>query len=634
MHAVADLFRGAIARARSPTVRPLLEFAESEIVLPSGEYRGSLYRREVQPWTGLFLAALDSGRFRRWAIVKPRQAGGTLCLSILLCYELFELHETTIYGIPDYRMADDKWRGDIRPLIERTRYAPMLPTSGPGSRGGPVVNTVRFGNGATLKLMGGGGGDAQRAGFTARRAYVTEADKFDVIGGTSRETDKLSQLEHCTDSYARYGGGIGMECTPTFTSGRIWREYLAGSRSRIVCRCPHCRADVSPERQHLIGWQKAETPEQAKAQATWVCPSCAAVISDPERARMNRDARIEHDNPESETFTLRISAWHNLFWTAGTIAASEWKAANATGTNETAAQRELMQYVWALPVEESGGDLERITWQDVAKRQEDRPRGLVPPNTARLVVACDIGKRLLHWTLVAYDDVGRGRISDYNVIEVASDALGEERAILAALRDFRELCAAGWRCGPDQRRPDVVVVDSGTWAQVVYAFVRESGRPYWPFKGWGAGINRRWPSHGYLVEPQDTERVSIVSANADHWKTLTWSWLRVPTTEPGALTLWHAEFREHTTFAHHCTAEVATIGYSGPNELTRWDNANKRPNHWWDCLYMSGVAAHMAGIRTVGRSAIMPKRAPAPPPRQAEPRPAWMNRRPFRRDYG
>jgi hypothetical protein len=55
-----------------------------------------------------------------------------------MLYHLFEIGETVICGLPDMDMAADKWREDILPAVESSRYRELLPRHGGGSRGGRV----------------------------------------------------------------------------------------------------------------------------------------------------------------------------------------------------------------------------------------------------------------------------------------------------------------------------------------------------------------------------------------------------------------------------------------------------------------------------------------------------------------
>jgi hypothetical protein len=243
-----------LRQARPRPRRSLRAFAEAEIVIPTGPFAGRRFRCARQPYTGLWFDEVDSGSWNRCVATGPTQSGKTLsCFVIPLVYHLFEIGETVICGLPHMDMAADKWREDIFPVIEATRFRELLPRQGGGSRGGRV-ESIQFLNGATLKFMSGGGSDKSRAGFTSRVVVVTETDGMDESGGTSREADKITQLEARTRAYGNRKR-IYLECTVSTEEGRTWREYQQGTASRIMLRCPHCRDWVSPEREHLAGWK-------------------------------------------------------------------------------------------------------------------------------------------------------------------------------------------------------------------------------------------------------------------------------------------------------------------------------------------------------------------------------------------
>ncbi len=162
--ALEDL-RWFLAQARPRKLRSMRQFAESEIVLPSGPYAGSRFRVSRQPFTGLWFDQVDSGRWQKLVATGPTQSGKSLsCFVVPLLYHLFEYNETVVCGLPDLEMASDKWREDILPIIENSRYRDQLPKKGSGSRGGGVTS-VQFRNGATLKFMTGGGGDKKPCWF-------------------------------------------------------------------------------------------------------------------------------------------------------------------------------------------------------------------------------------------------------------------------------------------------------------------------------------------------------------------------------------------------------------------------------------------------------------------------------------
>jgi len=251
-----DDLRWFLQHARPRRVRSLRHFAEQEIVIPDGPFQGRRFRCDRQPYTGLWFDAVDTGNWSRCVATGPTQSGKTLAGFVIpLLYHLFEIGETVICGLPDMDMAIDKWREDILPAIEQSRFRDLMPRQGGGSRGGRV-ESLQFLNGATLKFMSGGGGDKSRAGFTSRVVVITETDGMDRPGAASRESDKITQLEARTRAYGSRKR-VYMECTVSTEEGRTWQEYTHGTKSRIVLPCPHCDAWVSPEREQLVGWQEA-----------------------------------------------------------------------------------------------------------------------------------------------------------------------------------------------------------------------------------------------------------------------------------------------------------------------------------------------------------------------------------------
>src|SRR5690349_20861733 len=110
-------------QCRPRRLRPMRAFAEQEIVIPTGPFEGRRFRCARQPYTGLWFDAVDSGRWSRCVATGPTQSGKTLsCFVIPLMYHRFEIGETVICGLPDMDMAADKWREDILPVIEASKY--------------------------------------------------------------------------------------------------------------------------------------------------------------------------------------------------------------------------------------------------------------------------------------------------------------------------------------------------------------------------------------------------------------------------------------------------------------------------------------------------------------------------------
>jgi phage terminase large subunit GpA-like protein len=636
-------------RILPPARRTRRAFAEATIIVPDGKYKNEYFNVDTQPFTRLLIAEMDSGRWSRFAVTGPTQTGKSFIGYVLpILYHLFELCENVILGLPDLNMASDKWRKDILPVIRASRYADQLPDSGRGSRSDEIKDSVTFKNGATLKVMSGGGGDAKRSGYTARVVAMTEVDKMDRAGEASRETSKIGQLEARTDAFAD-DAITYMECTVSYEEGRIWQEYIHGTASRIACPCPHCRVHVTPEREHLIGWVNAETEMDARENARWACPHCGAVITEDERIEMNRRGVLVHRGqevtpegevvgppPRTRTLGFRWNAFNNLFWTAATVASREWRAAR--NPDEEDAKKEMCQFVWVTPYKPPKIDLTQLDAAVIVKRITGEERGRVPADASYVTVGLDLGKRLCHWAAPAWREDGSPHVMDYGRFEVASDELGIERALLAALRDFRDqVTEKGWQGRDEIVKPGAVFIDCG-WVgeesedldEIVYAFCRESNElcgedRYMPAKGWAAGRYRhptekservREVGDNYYVARIPEKRARLVHVNSDYWKGKVHERCRTPLGKPGALTLFATSKRsdgtpnhnDHIAIAKHVVAEKQEEEFEPGKGVTRRYVVLSRANHWLDALMLASAAGHRAGYRLV--------------PAEAEPAPA------------
>ena len=619
-------------------LRTMRQFAEEEIVLPSGPFAGSRFRCYRQPYTGLWFDEVDSGRWSRLIATGPSQSGKTVaCFVIPLAYHLFEIGETVICGIPDMDMASDKWREDILPIIERSRYRDLLPNKGAGSRGGSV-QSVQFRNGATLRFMSGGGGDKSRAGFTSRVVVITETDGMDEQGRNSREADKISQLIARTRAYGSRSR-IYMECTVSTETGRTWREYRQGSRSRIALPCPHCRQWVSPEREHLVGWQESQAHLEAMNASRFVCPACSEPWSDQERTEANHACRLVHseqqldeegnvtgDAPATDTLGFRWSAVNNLFLTPGEIGADEWRASRSP--DEENAERERRQFVWCVPITPSKWQDAELETHELSCRTNRLSRGMLPGGVEHFTAAMDLGKYLNHWILLAWTPGPVGHVIDYGRIEVASEDLGVEQATMVALRQFREMVTQGWPVGTsadETKSPTLVFIDAGYMTDVVYAFCRESGNRFVAAVGRGASQqHRQWYNRpkqtgavvkylgeGYHFSWLGEQAQHLVEIDSDHWKSWAHQRLCTPVHGPGSITLFHGTPQEHLAIAKHLTSEVKTEEFvPGKGIAVKWER-KRRQNHWFDALYNACAAGHYCGVRLV---AEQPRESPQKSP--------------------
>lgn len=604
--------------SEAPRVRSLAEFTEGEIILPEGPFRGRKFRPDRQPYGRLLFSEIDSGNWRRFVITGPTQSGKTLHAYIApIMYHLFEVGETVIAGVPSMEIGGDKWEKDLLPAIESSRFKDLLPTRGSGSRGASKVESVRFKNGATLRFMSGGGGDKKRAGYTSRVVVITETDGMDEPGHQSREADKITQLEARTRAYGSRAR-IYMECTVSIEKGRTWQEYTKGTESVIKVKCRSCGEWVAPEREHLVGWQDAESKVEAIESARFVCPACAVIWSEADRQWLNLNARLVHrgqevnpdgvvvgDAPQTDTLGFRWNAFNNLFLTAGDIGADEWKASKSENPDNE--EKMMRQFVWALPVEPEVRETVPLEQDAITRMKGTTKRGEVPEGTILITVGSDIGKYVGYYLAIAWGANAVGTIIDYAAFDIASRDLTPPVAILAALRKKRDEFEEGW----NGRSPDAVWVDSGYEPDAVYAFTKESGTKYRPTKGHGVAQERSTPyseprklsretpkiGEGWYVAYQAAEKVWLIHLNSDHWKSRAHEFLISPAGQPGSLVLYDAPPQEHLTLARHLTAERKVEEFiPGKGTVERWVR-DRRQNHYLDCLMQACAAADHLGVK-------------------------------------
>lgn len=641
--------RSRLARELCPRAIPLMrEWAEENIVIPDGPYKGEPFRCDVQPFSRLFFDAVDTGRWDRIAATGPTQTGKSLiCYVIPIAYHVFAVQETAVAGVPSLDMVADKWSEDLLPAIEASpQLRDLLPLNGEGARGGRVKARVRFRNGATLRFMTGGGRDKSRAAFTARVLAVTEVDGLDEAGTTSRETDKVGQMEGRLRAYLKTGTRTYLECTVSTVTGRIWQEYINGTQSRISLPCPHCRAWVTPEREHLLGWQAAQSELEAREEAAWSCPVCTGLWTEEQRYQANLRGVLVHRGqevtpegqvvgpaPQTRTLGFRWTAVNNHFATAGDVAADEWNARRSPHRDN--AEKKLRQFVHTIPWEPPEVDLTPLDPEKLISRVTTLKRGAVPSDCIGVTVGVDTGKRMLHWVAMGIREQGGAAILDYNHHRVESDRLGVYQALVSALKELQAYFQDGWHSEAGERwMPSQVWIDSGyaEHTDAVYDFCQAANvgcvpgaEVYRPCKGHGEGQPQTTRYHSpteatdevphigreYHFSLLPRARAFLVHINADAWKSALHQGMTMPPEEPRAVTLFaSASFREHDEFARQITAEKQREKFiENRGTIYVWER-HDRQNHYLDASYVAMTAGEFVwSFRQAQKTKTMQRQA-------------------------
>lgn len=625
----------AAYRARTKPIRTMRQWAEDELIIPNGPFEGERFRIANQPVLGLLLDQFDSGRWVEKYTTGPSQSAKTFgCWFIPIAYHISELGEDVVAGVPDMRMADNKWQEDLLPAF---RASPglrrILPKSGPGSEGGRVNDVIRFAHGATLKWMSRSGSDQSKAGFTARVIAVTEAAGFSVSTETSMEAEPLKQIEARQRAWDYLERCSYIEGTLTTPEQLPWQAREESSQSRIVSPCPHCGAWISPERRHLIGWQDATTELEAEEKARWECPTCREPIDDDLRRMSMEDCQILHGEqtitkrgkiqgelPPTRRLFFHWQAWHNMFTSTSSLGREEWEAARKAedSPERQSAERELCQFVHGMCYKPDLMDTLELDPKTVAQRRNRFPRGILPHDTTFVTIGVDIGKYQGWWFGLAYRENGQIHCFDFGTFDICSDTeptIGD--AIFKALVDFGGICQMGWAVSGTSIlwEPDQVWIDAGYQPDAVFRFIRSLGKhsarksKFFPIVGRGSGQMQRIydaPKSvgGRIVQIGERWHVSQVPkyfsyeifVDADHWKEELHNHLAIHPETPGALGFFVATQRDLERVARHLTNEKKMTEFvPGKGAVTKWVRLGQQ--HWLDAAYLSRAAGDRCGWR-------------------------------------
>lgn len=639
----------AAARPRRPLSHR--EFAEKYITMPSsGPRGGERFKASWQPAIGLLWDELDRDYWKEVAVTGPVQASKSFgALVVPTLRDVVELNLSPIVGVPEADMFADKWDKDFRPVLEASPdLAWLIPESGSGSKGGRVKDRVTLSNNVDIKVMSRGGQATNKAGYTSPRLRITEAAGFSEASASERDEE--------ADAYRQLLGRLGafkladprrlvlIEGTGTIDEHLPWRlrgadddPMLISSRSRIMSPCPHCEAWISPDREHLKGWQNAESALQVLEQSHFVCPSCSHPIDDIQRNKSMQDCRLVHwgqeikpdgtitgQMPETLRLWFRWSAWHNLLLDAGDTAIKEWEASQIEdGTiDRENAERDLAQKSWAVPFQSKFVENEKLKPRLVRMRRTEWARGEVPPDTKFVTIGVDIGKWTAWWVAIAFRENGLITIIAYGSFDVCRGTADEiQTRILQSLRKFRdEVVDAGFPVAglSHRKNVDLIIIDIGWEPDAIAEFLRETGRgfsnKFQGFRGRGSSMGQRGGTYAHpkrisnmcprigmqwMVEVSPKRRILEGTFNADFWKLYMQERLRTKEGSKGALSFFRADTKnEHAKLSNHlCADQLESVFDPKKGLVNTW--VRHGDNHWGDSTIMALIGGDWLGYKLV-----------------------------------
>lgn len=273
-----------------------------------------------------------------------------------------------------------------------------------------------------------------------------------------------------------------------------------------------------------------------------------------------------------------------------------------------------------------------LTAQETAKKTNSYRRRQVPQGTTYITAFCDVHKRILYYTVIAWEPDFTGYVLDYGVWPkqnrqtfVAARARptlmetykghGTEGAIYAGLKHVADdLLGRVWhRDDGAELSIDRMLIDGGYDTTTVRKFCREhESKVIMPSFGKACGENeipisqyRQRPGeligHEWLVRKAQGRGGRHVLFDTNFWKSFFHRRLATPVGDSGALTIFGRETEKkravHEFFARHLDAEIRNRSV-GRRAVDKWEpKPGTSENHWFDCVVGSTVAASLCGCR-------------------------------------
>jgi len=248
-------------------------------------------------------------------------------------------------------------------------------------------------------------------------------------------------------------------------------------------------------------------------------------------------------------------------------------------------------------------------------------RGLIGPDCKRITCSIDIGRRQLHWSIIAWAAGAVGRVVDYGTEDVfsplgnlqeAKTIKAQEQAILSALLVFRDnIESTGLPVAEtgEIRKIDLCLIDAGWFPDPVHQFCLASASGiYRPSNGLGSNSRQgrfRRPSkdkqragaHWY-ISTKPPRRI-FYNLDVDYYKQRVHDGFMTPADQNGSISLYGDDPIRHRLFAEQILAEIWTRDFvAGKGWKEGWIVRHRR-NHYLDTAAANIAAAEILGIMLV-----------------------------------
>lgn len=460
------------------------------------------------------------------------------------------------------------------------------------------------------------------ATFGIRYLIFDETDKYPPVVG--EETDPISLGEKRTRVFKRRGGYKRIYIsTPTRESGYIWRKLQSCHQAWVYdVVCPKCGKAQQMQAEQLRYPEELTVEElESRRAGRYECPHCSD-LWDERRREMAIRAGAWRCTKGAELARPEKIGFHIPAWIVLDISLTEIVAKWLASRHDRAVQIDFFNDILAEPFEDNFSEREE---DRILALCDERPPGLVPPETACLLMAIDTQQIGYYYEVRAFGfglDLEGWQV---RVGFVESDAALERILYGSEYRDANgnpyQVQAAFIDSGGTKEKK---AKHSRTWE--VYELCRRNPILK-PIKG-VQRQERSWKVFKVDTYPGTSKAIPggllRYDLNVTYYKDMLAAKLEVPATDPGA---WH--LHESTPvvedYARQMCAEFR-------DERGLWQCPRSKPNHYWDVSVYMLALADILGVKHWRQPTAGPQTAAVVKNDERSSsggrnRPGWFNRR-------
>jgi phage terminase large subunit GpA-like protein len=262
--------------------------------------------------------------------------------------------------------------------------------------------------------------------------------------------------------------------TPTiYGKSAIWTKWEQSNQQVLKVPCPHCGHRQTIEWERIRYDQKDPMlPTALSRPPVLICEECGTGIDEDTKAwwydpDVWQDSWWEELNPGIATQGYHLNSFYSpLGWYSWTDAVTEYEKKKDSPLE----LQTWMNTVCALCWMEEG---EAPSWENLYRRRERYPLGIVPSGGMILTAGCDVQGNRLEVEIVAWGPDLESWSVEYLILEGNTSTIQTDPNVPCPWRELSKLLHKEWPCESGGSLPLTrLAVDSGDQTQTVYAWVR------------------------------------------------------------------------------------------------------------------------------------------------------------------